>query len=149
MHYSQPSSYHPTTFFLFTKLFSCFLCVLVILLLGRGWSCIGFSLRSFSGIWLSSFYLQMAMYVIGDFSVQLPPSTILHLFSSPFHPFPVLFHYPLFASREVIASSRSHHRPRSLLTQHMTILAILLSPSRILDYPETLLPTVLVYHYLS
>lgn len=30
----------------------------------------------------------------------------------------------------------------------MTILAILLSPSRILGYPETLLPTVLVYHYL-
>lgn len=36
-------------------------------------------------------------------------STILHLFSSPLHPFPVLFHYSLFASCEVLASRRSHH----------------------------------------
>ena len=42
-------------------------------------------------------------------AIQLPPSTILHLFSSPLHPFPVLFHYSLFASCEVIASRRSHH----------------------------------------
>jgi hypothetical protein len=47
-----------STLILFTKLFSCFLCVLVIFsLLGRGWPCFGlfFSLRSPSGIWLPCF----------------------------------------------------------------------------------------------
>jgi len=64
------------------KLFSCFLCVLVITLLGRGLPCFGFFTVS---LWYLAcgFYFQMAMYVIGGYSVELPPSSRTQTPTSP------------------------------------------------------------------
>ena len=50
--------------FFFTKLFSRFLCVLVVLLLGRGWSHWLF-ITVFLRYLVCRLYLQMAVYVIG------------------------------------------------------------------------------------
>jgi len=80
------------------KLFSCFLCVLVITLLGRGLPCFGFFTVS---LWYlaSGFYLQMAMYVIGGYSVELPPSSTNPYFTTS--PSFVLLFCPCCASSEV------------------------------------------------
>lgn len=86
------------TLVLFTKSVSCFLCVLVISSIGTRVVVHWLFITVFLWYLACRFHLQMAMYVISGYSVQLPPSTVndpTPIFI-PSPSIPVLFHCSLF-----------------------------------------------------
>ena len=103
---------------------------------------------------LLSFHLP-GVLILYFYRCSAPPVNNLTLILIPSPSFSLPFSLLLFARCEVVASRHSYcvHacRPQSLLNQHVTILAasFYLSPvSPVIHKQQTLLSTILVYHYL-
>ncbi|KAN0116166.1 hypothetical protein V8E52_006223 [Russula decolorans] len=115
---------------LFTKLFSCFLCVLVIFSIGTRVAVLWFLLFAGSLRYLACtfYFLLIAMYVIGGYCVRAPPlhhHPCVHPYSPPLLPTHFRF-LPLLPTRVVkllCPVVPVAFRAQSLPTHHFSILA--------------------------